>query len=340
MFVVRPVQYADVPALLKLVAASAGNHTLPRTPHTMEQAVGRSLAAFAASPAAPGDEWYLFVLQSDRENGLAGCAAIAATAGGNSAYFAFRNDAIQQVSRDLGISHGIHTLSLSSDLSAHSQLSGFLLSAHAAGGAAELLSRSRLLFSALAPQRFAEQFFAALPGSADGNGRFPFWEALGRKFFGMDLLQAEHVIEGARNRSLIVELMPPYPVYVPLLPADAQAALGRAHEAAVQRLNLLHDEGFEAGRHIDIFDGGPILQARRTALRTSAQARRRTVDAVPAQAGQARCLVAAAREQMFRVVEAMCDETPDETGTLRLPEAARRMLDVAAGDVVLCVNAG
>jgi arginine/ornithine succinyltransferase subunit-like protein len=116
-----------------------------------------------------------------------------------------------------------------------------------------------------------------LAGVTDSEGGSPFWDALGRKFFKMDFLDAERVIGGARNRTLIVELMPHYPVYVPLLPGDAQAAMGQIHPSGELAFNLLTAEGFEADDYIDIFDGGPILQAHKNSLRTFTGALQRRV---------------------------------------------------------------
>ncbi|MGH8808591.1 MAG: arginine N-succinyltransferase, partial [Noviherbaspirillum sp.] len=270
MFTVRPAAPSDVPALESLAAlATHGVHTLPRTRTTIERAVEHSLASSAAHPDMPGEESYFFVLESDADKTLAGTAAIAATAGSSGTFFAFRNDVLNQVSRDLNISHSVHALTLCSDLTSYSQLSGFYLheprARQDAATQAALLSRSRLLFAALAPQRFSEKFFASMSGITDATGRSPFWEALGRKFFQMDFLEAERMIEGARNRTLIVELMPHYPVYVSLLPGEAQAAMGQVHAEAELPFQILSAEGFEPDEYIDIFDGGPILQAHRNA---------------------------------------------------------------------------
>ena len=274
MFVVRPVATADVPALAALAAvATQGVHTLPRTPQAIERAVERSIASFAARVDIPSEESYLFVLESGSDGSVAGAAAISATAGSSGTFFAFRNDVIQQVSRDLDISHNVHALTLCSDLTGHSQLSSFFVRGRrdagtgaVEGSEAQLLSRARLLFAATAPHRFGDRFFASLAGMIDAAGRSPFWEALGRKFFQMDFLDAERLIEGARNRTLIVELMPHYPVYVPLLPGDAQAAMGQVHPEGELPFRILSAEGFEPDEFIDIFDGGPILQAHRHAL--------------------------------------------------------------------------
>jgi arginine N-succinyltransferase len=274
MYVVRPVEVADVDALEALLAASTpGVHTLPRTREKIAALVERSKASFAAHVDIPSEETYLFVLESVDASGkpgeLAGTAAIHASAGSNGTYFAFRNDVIQQVSRDLNISHSVHALTLCSELTAYSQLSGFSIRHRdSAGLEAALLSRARLLYAVLAPHRFGDRFFVPLAGVTDGDGQSPFWDALGRKFFKMDFLDAERVIGGARNRTLIVELMPHYPVYVPLLPGPAQAAMGQIHPDGELAFDLLTEEGFEADEYIDIFDGGPILQAHKHALRS------------------------------------------------------------------------
>jgi arginine/ornithine succinyltransferase subunit-like protein len=127
MFVVRPVETTDIPALEALAAVvTPGVHTLPRTRKTIERAVERSLASFAAQPDLPGEESYFFVLDAPGKT-LAGTAAIAATAGSSGTFFSFRNDVLSQVSRDLNISHNVHALTLCSDLTSHSQLSSFYM---------------------------------------------------------------------------------------------------------------------------------------------------------------------------------------------------------------------
>ena len=359
MFVVRPAEIADIAALEALAAVNMpGVHTLPKTRDKIAAAVERSIASFAAHVDIPSEESYLFVLESLEPlepleplapRALAGTAAISASAGSNGTYFSFRNDVIQQVSRDLNISHSVHALTLCSELSAYSQLSGFYVRNMAeAGPEAALLSRARLLFARLAPQRFGERFFVPLAGITDATGQSPFWDALGRKFFQMDFLDAEKVIGGARNRTLIVELMPHYPVYVPLLPGDAQAAMGQIHPSGELAFNLLTEEGFEADDYIDIFDGGPILQAHKNSLRSfnGSMTRRvaaqdvdtpaATPAATPAGAlfGYA---IASGAEHNFRAV--ICDCAALEmSDSVSLPTQVQQALQVAPGDSVICVR--
>ena len=342
MYVVRPVDLADVAALETLAAASMpGVHTLPRTREKITAAVERSIASFAARVDLPSEESYLFVLESLLDRSLLGTAAIFAAAGSNGTYFSFRNDVIQQVSRDLNISHSVHALTLCSELTACSQLSGFYVhNMDQAGIEAALLSRARLLFAVLAPQRFSERFFVPLAGMTDADGQSPFWDALGRKFFQMGFLDAEKVIGGARNRTLIVELMPHYPVYVPLLPGDAQAAMGQIHPSGELAFNLMTEEGFQADDYIDIFDGGPILQAHKNSLRsfTGALTRRVVEGVTPSRTGQKiNYAIASSNEHDFRAVTFACDalEAQESVG---LPADLLEALAVASGDSVICVR--
>lgn len=344
MYVVRPVELADIPALEALVTVAArGVHTLPRTRDKIERAVERSIASFASEVDIQGEESYLFVLEASTADGnnsreIHGTASVFATAGTNGTYFAFRNDVVQHVSRDLNISHSVHALTLCSELTAYSQLAGFFVkNGHDALEEAALLSRARLLFAAIAPHRFNDRFFVPLAGMNNANGDSPFWDALGRKFFQMDFLDAERVIEGARNRTLIVELMPPYPVYVPLLPGEAQAALGQVHPDGALAFGLLTDDGFEADEYVDIFDGGPILLAHKNSLRTLQNAQTRKVVIGELSVNALPLMLCNRQELNFRAVNAVCD-LPEHDDTVCISQHVASQLAVAAGDSVLCVK--
>mgnify|MGYP003874221105 FL=1 len=340
MYVVRPVELADVDALENLAAVmTPGVHTLPRTRDTIAAFVERSIASFAAQVDIPSEESYLFVLEDGASGEVVGTAAVHASAGSNGTYFAFRNDVIQQVSRDLNISHSVHALTLCSELTACSQLAGFHLRDRAAAGdEAALLSRARLLYAVLAPHRFGDRFFVPLAGVTDAGGQSPFWNALGRKFFKMDFLDAERVIGGSRNRTMIVELMPHYPVYVPLLPGDAQAAMGQIHPSGQLAFDLLTAEGFEADEYVDIFDGGPILAAHRLSLRSFSGSQQRRVDSAPdVMPDKLVTYAVATNAQRFRAITVACPPC-DTSDVLCLPLAAQQALGVAPGDSVICVR--
>ena len=229
--VARLANERDLDALVRLSeVADPRVYTLPRTGDELRRAIEHSQDSVARAVDVPADEQYLLVLE-DAAGALAGVAAIRATAGSQGTFFAFRNDVIHHASRDLKISNNVHVLTLSSDLTGHSQLLSFFVDPRRTPRAdGVLLSRARLALAGIDKHRFSQNFFASLAGWCDEGLASPFWDALGRKFFGMEFIDAERAVAGARNRALIVELMPHYPVYVPLLPPVLAAVMGMMGE--------------------------------------------------------------------------------------------------------------
>ncbi len=337
MHIVRPAEHRDIPALLELAAGlTQGVHTMAKTAAAIERAVELSLNSFSSQADMPGEECYLFVLENTTDGQLTGSAAITALAGSRGTFFCFRNDVIQQVSRDLDISHSVHALTLCADLTSYSQLSSFFVRKdHQLQPEAALLSRARLMFAAIKPERFGEHFFVSLAGYTDAEGHSPFWEALGRKFFRKNFLEAERLVDGARNRTLIVELMPHYPVYVPLLPGDAQAAMGQVHPESEVPFELLTKEGFASDDFIDIFDGGPILQASKHSLHSFMHGLHLTVAAGDQLAeGGVTYLVAGMSDFRATLVQSTSLENSRH---IRLSLATRQALKLDIGDEVVCV---
>ncbi|MBI3900229.1 MAG: arginine N-succinyltransferase [Gammaproteobacteria bacterium] len=331
MWVVRPAQASDAEQLVALAKQATLVHTLPRTAADVGRYIERSLLSFASAVIAPSNEFYVLVLQ-DADGGLGGVAAVSATAGADGTFFAFRNDVINQVARDLRIAHDVQVLTLCSDLTSYSQLlSFFARPASVDRSGADLLSRARLMLATLAPQRFADGFFVSLAGWNDADRQSPFWEAIGRKFFGMDYLQAEQAVQGARNRTLIVELMPYYPIYAALLPDSAKNCLGKPHPASELPFEILNKEGLQPGKYIDIFDGGPILQAHRSQIKSLTTAT--TLVAKPAaqtRDQRRQFLVSCNRFSDFRCVLTDAEVQPSDN-CIYLPPATFHALEIEAG---------
>ncbi|KJK13126.1 hypothetical protein UB46_40375 [Burkholderiaceae bacterium 16] len=340
MWIARPAVDNDASALFALAQrASPHVHTLPRTREGIDDAISRSAEALARSVDMPGDERYQMVLE--RPDGtLAGAASISAAAGAAGAYFSYRNDVIHHVSRDLGITNNVHVLSLCSDLTAHSQLSGFLVETPEEDAwAGPLLSRSRLMLAAADRRRFADDFFVCLSGQTRADHSSPFWDAIGGKFFNMDYLSAERAVCGARNGTLFVELMPHYPVYVSLLPDDAQEVIGQLHPAAAYPFDILSAEGFEAERYVDIFDGGPILEAHASRLQTLATVCTLTVEPGAEDQPTETCLVASTGPlARFRCTVAHGAIELDR-GRIALSAQTMESLRVSPGDAVIVAAA-
>lgn len=198
------------------------------------------------------------------------------------------------------------------------------------GALGALAARGRYLFLAAHRDWFGRRVMAELRGWQDQYGNSPVWEAIGRHFYDMDFQEADRTGAVTGNQ-FIADLGPRYPLYVSLLPAAAQAALGRPHDDGRPALDMLMTEGFHAGDYVDIFDGGPTVVADIDGLRTVRHARQ--VKMIEVAAGGARSLVAVGAGADFRVARGEVD--PDG----RVSPALARALGLRIGDQMLVVAA-
>ena len=274
MLVMRPAQMTDLSEVQRLAADSpVGVTSLPDDADRLRDKIAASEASFAADVSFNGEESYFFVLEDSQTGCLVGCSAIVASAGYSDPFYSFRNETFVHASRSLSIHNKIHALSLCHDLTGNSLLTSFYIEpALVRTSASELNSRGRLLFVGSHPERFADTMVVEIVGHSDEHGDSPFWDAVGRNFFDMSYTDAER-LSSLKSRTFFAELMPHYPIYVPLLPDAAQEAMGQVHPRAQITFDILMREGFETEHYIDIFDGGPTLHARTSGIRSIAQSR-------------------------------------------------------------------
>ena len=332
--ILRPCRISDLPSVERIAAASAvGITSLPPDREKLYDKIRNSTHSFAAEVDVNGEEQYFFVLEDTAGGKIVGTSGIVASAGFHDRFYSYRNEIIVHASQELGVSNKIHSLHLCHDLTGLSLLTSFYIDpAFNKSRWPQLLSRGRMLFIAEHPERFADKLAAENPGVCDDSGRSPFWDAVGRRFFNMDYPQAEQ-LSGGRSKTFIAELMPQYPIYVPLLPADAKLAIGQLNPVAELPFSILLEEGFEADTYIDIFDGGPTVEARISTLRSIAGNRRlRVTRATPPPGVKQAYLIANTAVEEFRATIAELVVTNDESLSIA-PELADR-LEVADGDDV------
>jgi arginine N-succinyltransferase len=274
MLVMRPAQLSDLAEVQRMAANSpVGVTSLPDDSERLREKILASQASFAAEVSFNGEESYFFVLEDTDSGRLLGCSGIVASAGYSEPFYSFRNETFVHASRSLGIHNKVHVLSLCHDLTGNTLLSGFYLDPQLHDSLqAELTSRARLLFIACHAERFADALVVEIVGYSDEHNNSPFWDAIGRNFFDMSYAEAER-ISGLKSRTFLAELMPHYPIYVPLLPDAAQEAMGQMHPRSQAPFAILMREGFETDHYIDIFDGGPTLNARTSGIRSITQSR-------------------------------------------------------------------
>jgi len=281
MLVLRPVELTDLPQLQQLARDSlVGVTSLPDDSERLREKILDSCASFDKDVQGNGPENYFFVLEDLASQRLTGCSEILATAGFSEPFYSLRNRHFTSTSRELNIEHGVPALSLCHDLSGHTLLRGFHIDAALVRTPfSELLSRARLLFIAAHSARFSEAVITEIVGYSDDQGQSPFWDALGKHFFDLPYVEAERLC-GLESRTFLAELMPQYPIYVPMLPKAAQECIGRIHPDGQEAFDILEREGFETNSYIDLFDGGPTLYARTANIRSIAHSHTGTAQPV------------------------------------------------------------
>ncbi|MDX2220633.1 MAG: arginine N-succinyltransferase [Burkholderiales bacterium] len=283
MLILRPSRIADLPEVQRIADASViGITSLPPDRDRLFEKIRQSVESFESDRDVSGEETYFFVLEDTATGRLMGTSGIAAQAGFHDRFYSYRNETIVHASPELAVSNRIHALHLCHDLTGYVLLTSFWIDPSLYNTEwPQLLSRARLLFLSEYSQRFGDKIAAENPGVCDDQGQSPFWDAVGRRFFNMDYPQAER-LSGGRSKTFIAELMPHYPIYVPLLPPAAQLAIGQLHPVAELPFSILLDEGFDTDTYVDIFDGGPTVEARIATLRTVQGQRRLPVTVAPA----------------------------------------------------------
>ncbi|MFZ6819578.1 arginine N-succinyltransferase [Undibacterium sp. Ji22W] len=268
-YLLRPATLDDLDTIERFSKASTFSiHTLKPGRSRLAERLERSQKAFAGTEPFRGDEIYHFVLEDLRAGRVVGTSGIVTSAGANGRFYCYRNEFSVHASEELGISNREHTLRLCEDLSGHSLLSSFYIEPeYGETLAPQLLSRGRLLFIRNFPHLFAQRIGAENPGLCDEAGNSPFWNALGGRFLKMPFPEAEQRT-GGRSKNFIAELMPRSPIYVSLLAEDAQWAMGQLHPDGELPFRILVSEGFDVDSFVDIFDGGPIAEARVAMLNT------------------------------------------------------------------------
>ncbi|MHC8321003.1 arginine N-succinyltransferase [Pseudomonas sp. GB2N2] len=306
----RPVELNDLPELQRLARESlVGVTSLPDDTERLRERILDSCASFDKDVRAHGPENYFFVLEDLANRRLSGCSEILATAGFNEPFYSLRNRHFTSASRELNIEHGVPALSLCHDLSGHTLLRGFHIDAALVGtSSSELLSRARLMFIAAHAQRFAEAVITEIVGYSDEEGRSPFWDALGKHFFDLPYPEAERLC-GLQSRKFLAELMPQYPIYVPMLPQAAQDCIGRIHPDGREAFDILEREGFETNSYVDLFDAGPTLYARLAGIRSIAQSEIARVTTGDVMDARGRYLVSNDSLKDYRAIVADLDYT-------------------------------
>ncbi|MBS0358730.1 MAG: arginine N-succinyltransferase [Proteobacteria bacterium] len=333
MMLVRPVKPKDLNGILELAQQSSGGMTtLPPNKKLIQTKIQNSIQAFSKPADQHSSALYFFVLEDLEKKKIAGTCAIDSRVGLEVPFYSYHVGTLTKINYDLDITSRYQILHLNNDFSGKSEICTlFLAQPYRKGGLGLLLSRSRFLFMAQFPTRFSDIIFAEMRGFSDKNGQSPFWEGLGKHFFQMEFTRADQ-LTGTTDKQFIADLMPNLPVYVPLLPKQAQQVIGQVHENTRPALKILQKEGFRFSGYVDIFDGGPLIDTPLTEIRTVSESRLSEVGSMRTELMSERYLIANASLDNFRVCFGSLEQELDGSVTIT-PEVAKA-LQIKVGDQI------
>jgi arginine N-succinyltransferase len=308
-----------------------GFTNLPADRGALVEKLINSEKAFSVDRTEPGDDLFMLVLENVETGQIRGTCQIFGMVGTEHPFYSYRISTLTQTSKALGKTFRAELLTLTTDLEGSSEVGGlFLHPGERAGGLGLLLARSRYLFIKLHRERFARRLIAELRGVIDESGGSPFWDAIAGKFFNMPFQEADE-FNAMHGTQFIADLMPKTPIYTAMLPESARHVMGVPHPTGRAALRMLEHEGFNFDCYVDIFDGGPTVQALTDQIRTVKESREHVLDRVTEapEEGQ-RVMLAAGRLGGFAACYGSVSEAPD--GSARLDCQSVELLGLRPGD--------
>ncbi|MEZ5921567.1 MAG: arginine N-succinyltransferase [Parvularculaceae bacterium] len=327
---IRPVRSGDFKQLREFARTTGGGMTnLPDNDDALRARIAKAVGSFEKRATAPGDEVYMMVLERDGE--LLGTTGVFAAIGVKQGFINYKLIDEVHYSAELERTTRRTVLMPTHDFTGSAEV-GMLFVSHAArgGGWGKLLSRARYLFIAQKPEIIGERICAELRGWRGPKGEQPFWDSVGKRFFEMDFEKAD-LHNAASGNQFIQDLMPRHPVYTAFLSEKARACIGKPHKSAEAAYRMLLKEGFEWHAYIDIFDGGPLVDAKTDKIQTIHDSRAYRVAGFHDVRDEPETLMAAGAVSSFRCVKARA-RVDGKNVTISKPTA--KALGVKEGDMV------
>lgn len=331
MFLLRDAQKHDLPELVEL-ARILNTVNLPNDEERLRDILEGSLRAFAAK-GKPLEREYLFVLEDMRREKLVGTSMIIAQHGTREAphvYFDVYEKEHYSTTLDRHFRHQV--LSIGYNFDGPTEIGGLVVHPTYRGleKPGKQLSYVRFLYMAMHRDRFREEVLAELLPPLLPDGKSLLWEALGRKFTGLDYREADKL--SRENKEFIQQLFPAGEIYATLLPERVQRVIGRVGPKTEGVRAMLEKVGFRYQDRIDPFDGGPHFACKTRDIRVIQGYRRARLSAERLEEPWEEWLVAVERPAArvrFRAVKTPCRMDGD---LAQLPEEAWRALGADAGE--------
>lgn len=330
----RPVRREDFDDIFKLAKLSGGGMTnLPPEEDALRKRIDFAAESFEKNADEPGGEVYMLVLEQDGQ--VIGTSAVFSAVGLDHGFVNYRINKTVHVSKQLKKRIERRLLVPTHDFTGCGEVGSLFLSPDARGGGfGKILAKTRYLFIATHRELVASPVCAELRGWRGPNGEQPFWEALGKPFFDMEF-EAADVANAAMGNQFIADLMPRHPIYAALLPPAARDILGKPHDNAMPAFNMLLREGFSYRGYIDVFDGGPLVDAEIDDIKTVRESKRYQLSEIGAVGGAPEMLISAGRLSTYRAARGRLKATDDQA---IIDKETADALGVKKGDALCAVK--
>lgn len=319
---IRAATRADKDEILEL-ARFLDSVNLPDHEPTILEILEHSEQSFSEDIGDPRRRNYVFVLRDLEQKRAVGTSMIIAQLGRRDApYIYFDVHVEERYSQTLDKHFAHRVLSIGYSFHGPTEIGGLVVHPEVRRSPEHLgmlISYVRFLWIALHRELFQDRVLAELLPPLEPDGTSHLWEAVGRRFTGLDYREADRLSK--RNKEFIRGLFPDGDIYVSLLSREAQSVVGKVGPQTRGVEKLLRRIGFRYWNRVDPFDGGPhfiaptdeILLVQRTRVVTR---HRGTDDAFT---GAPRALVAREHDDApyFHAVPSPYRDLPD--GTVVLP---------------------
>ena len=334
MLLLRDAQRADL-AGLSALAKVLDTVNLPYDERALAEIIDRSVRSFSGRIRDPLERSYVFVAEDPRRRRLVGTSMVIAQHGTRESPCTFFDVSEREHYSSTVDRHFRHqVLSMGYHFDGPTEIGGLVVDPGARGGEehpGKQLAFVRFLYMAMYRERFRETVLAELMPPLARDGRSLFWEAFGKRFTDLDYPEADKMSRA--NKEFIQQLFPPVDVYATLFPPAVQRQLGKVGPETEPVRRMLERIGFRYVSRIDPFDGGPHYEAKLSEVSlVRAHARGRLAPEPLGPDAGVDSLVAIARSEGRVRFRAVRTAALVEGGQVRIPEAARKVLDGRPGE--------
>ena len=331
MFLIRQALPDDLATLLKL-AKMVHFLNLPADRDLIVTKIARSRRSFAGQEPNEREREYMFVLEDHESGGVIGtCCLIGRVGWPGWPHVFLQVRRREHWSRDLQQGSTHVTLEFGTEESGFSEVGGLILAPGYRGHRerlGSLLSLIRFHFIGLHPAKFHKRILAELMGPVTPDSQTLLWEYLGRRFINLTYQEADLFCQ--HSKEFMTSLWPRGELHASILPPDARALIGMVGEETIPAKVLLERQGFVATDHVDPFDGGPYLEAKRDNIPLVKATKKRMLRGFASTGLRTTALISCnSAEHGFRAVRCMCSISATH---VRLSKAVAAVLMARVGD--------